>query len=191
MSMRRPIRWTILLGILFVFASPGFAEDFEVDLGTAASQTELRANSITVFPDGRGLPMGQGSVRDGESLYRAQCGACHGNSGIEGPASRLAGSDGFVSLRDPLRILRINKYPLLVMSVGAQWPYATSIFDYIRRAMPHMAPKSLSNNDVYALTAYILYLNDLVDENAVMTKDSLPRIEMPGRARSVDLFLGE
>lgn len=77
--------------------------------------------------------------------------------GKEGPASRLAGSDGFLSIRDPLRLLRIRKSPMLINSVGAQWPYATSLFDYTRRAMPHNTPKSLTNNEVYALTAYMLF----------------------------------
>ncbi|MDX5299664.1 MAG: cytochrome c, partial [Gammaproteobacteria bacterium] len=113
---------------------------------------------------------------------------CHGEDGIEGPAARLAGSDGFFSLSDPLRILRINQYPLLVLSVGAQWPYATSVFDYTRRAMPHHAPKSLSDEEVYALTAYLLYLNGLVEKNAVLDAESLPRVTMPGLERSVSAW---
>lgn len=187
MSTHRRLHWKVLTGILLAFASPGLAEDLEINLGSPATHEEQRASSVTVFPDGRGLPPGSGSVREGAELYLARCSSCHGERGIEGPASRLAGTDGFVSLRDPLRLLRINKHPLLVMSVGAQWPYATSLFDYIRRAMPHVAPKSLNNNEVYALTAYILYLNDLIDEKAVMTRKNLPGVEMPGRARSVDL----
>ncbi len=190
-SMRNTIRRTLLTGGLALLAVASSAGELEVNLGAPVSESELQTNSITVFPDGRGLPAGSGNVRDGESLYQTRCSSCHGESGIEGPAARLAGSDGFVSLSDPLRALRIKKFPLLVLSVGAQWPHATSIFDYIRRAMPHTAPKSLTNDEVYALTAYILYLNDLIDENDIMTKENLPGIEMPGRERSVDLFSNE
>ena len=147
-----------------------------------AAQT-IQRYAISVYPDGRNLPPGQGSVIAGGELYASQCAACHSANGKQGPAARLVGSDGFFSLDDPLRILRISEYPLLLLSVGGQWPYATSIFDYIRRAMPHHAPKSLSDDQVYAVTAYILHLNDLLDETAVLDKDSLPKVEMPGRKR--------
>ena len=121
----------------------------------------------------------------GAHLYQVHCAACHGAQGIEGPAARLVGSDGFFSWRDPLRPFRIAKYPLLVLSVGASWPYATTLFDYIRRAMPRQAPKSLTDDEVYALTAYLLQRNQLVDSDAVMNRDSLPRVVMPGLARTV------
>ena len=191
MSTRRLGGWILLVGTILTSVSPGSAGDVKVNLGNPATEAELLSKSITVFPDGRGLPPGSGSVREGAELYRARCGLCHGETGTEGPASRLAGSDGWLSFSDPLRILRIQKHPLLVLSVGAQWPYATSIFDYVRRAMPHMAPKSLTNNEVYALTAYILHLNDLIGEDAVLTKGNLPAVEMPGRARSVEVWRGE
>ena len=79
-------------------------------------------------------------MAQGARLYQAQCAACHGPRGIEGPAARLAGSDGWMGWDDPLRLLRIRKYPLLIQSVGARWPYATTLFDYVRRAMPDHAP---------------------------------------------------
>lgn len=189
--MRRIGGWILLAGLAWTPVSPGFADDLDVNLGAPATEAELSPLSITVFPDGRGLPPGRGSVGQGADLYLARCSFCHGETGIEGPASRLAGSDGWLSFSDPLRIVRIQKHPLLVMSVGAQWPYATSIFDYVRRAMPHMAPKSLTNDEVYALTAYILYLNELIGEDAVLTKENLPGVEMPGRARSVEVWQSE
>lgn len=190
-STRRLVPWILMVGMVSTIVSQGSAEDLEVNLGTPVTEAELRPRSITVFPDGRGLPSGRGSAEEGAELYRTRCGSCHGETGTEGPASRLAGSDGWLSLSDPLRILRIQKYPLLVMSVGAQWPYATSIFDYVRRAMPHMAPKSLTHDEVYALTAHILHLNELIAEDAVLTKENLPGVEMPGRARSFDVWRGE
>lgn len=157
------------------------------NLGTLVSQEELTAFDITVYPDGRNLPRGNGSALEGKQLYEQQCQMCHGPRGIEGPAARLAGGDGWFSFSDPLRILRIKDYPILLVSVGGMWPYATSIFDYIRRAMPHYAPKSLSNDQVYALTAYLLYLNNLLEEDANLDHSSILKIEMPGLLRSPSL----
>lgn len=157
-------------------------------LGVPLGETDIARFSITVFPDGRNLPPGQGTVPQGRRLYQSQCAMCHGADGIEGPGPRLAGSDGFFSLSDPLRILRILKHPRLIQSVGAQWPYATSIFDYVRRAMPHYAPKSLKDDDVYALTAYILYLNRLIEEDTTIDRASLPMVTMPGRSRTVSAW---
>ena len=87
-----------------------------------------------------------------------------------------------------MRVLRIRKYPLLVLSVGARWPYATTLFDYVRRAMPHPAPKSLSDDEVYALTAHLLHLNGLVPSTAVMNREALVRVTMPGLARTVSAW---
>lgn len=156
-----------------------------VGLGQPLERAQIERYAITIFPDGRNLPPGQGSVAQGATLYQAQCAACHGNKGIEGPAARLAGSDGFIGWSDPLRPLRVLKYPLLVVSVGARWPYATTLFDYVRRAMPHPAPKSLSDDEVYAVTAHLLHLNDLVPSAAVMNRETLPRVVMPGLAKTV------
>lgn len=159
-----------------------------IGLGQPLPQAQIDRFSITIFPDGRNLPPGQGSVAQGASLYQAQCAACHGDVGIEGPAARLAGSDGFFGWSDPLRVLRIRKYPLLVVSVGARWPYATTLFDYVRRAMPHHAPKSLTDDAVYALTAHLLHLNDLVPSTAVMNREALLRVTMPGLAKTVSAW---
>lgn len=149
----------------------------------AATETRY---AITVYPDGRNLPPGSGSARQGRTLYTKQCAFCHGETGKEGPAARLIGSDGFWSWQDPLRPLRVLKHPLLINSVGAQWPYATTIFDYIRRAMPHHAPKSLQADEVYALTAYILQANGLIQADTTMNAQSLPLVVMPGKKRGHD-----
>jgi cytochrome c len=156
-----------------------------VGLGVPLESAQIARFDITIFPDGRNLPKGQGSVAHGGKLFQAHCAACHGEKGIEGPAARLAGSDGFFGWNDPLRILRIKEYPLLVQSVGARWPYATTLFDYVRRAMPYHAPKSLSDDEVYAITGQVLYLNGLVEADAVMTPESMRRVVMPARARTV------
>ncbi len=155
------------------------------NLGQEIPTAEAQGLSTTVFPDGRGLPAGVGSVAQGKVIYAQQCAMCHGARGIEGPAARLAGSDGFISWSDPLRPLRVLKHPILVLSVGAQWPYATSIFDYVRRAMPYHAPKTLSDDEVYAVTGYVLHLNRLVAADAVMDRQTLPAVKMPGLARTV------
>lgn len=168
---------------LLLALGTGAAAQPLIGLGQPLAPETLQRYAISVFPDGRNLPAGAGSVHAGRALYASRCAGCHGAKGREGPAARLAGSDGFFSLDDPLRILRIREQPLLLLSVGGLWPYATTIFDYTRRAMPHHAPKSLNHDQVYALSAYILYLNGLLEETAVLDRDSLPRVAMPGRAR--------
>ncbi|MCH8498863.1 MAG: cytochrome c [Marinobacter sp.] len=175
---------TLVLILLALWTVTGRADDVTPGLGQPLSLDTLSLYAITVFPDGRGLPAGQGSVAEGRVLYHQQCAFCHGNTGVEGPAARLAGQDGLISLRDPLRPLRIRKYPILVLSVG-MWPHATTLFDYTRRAMPHYAPKSLSDDEVYALAAYLLHLNGLLDKTATMNAESLPQVVMPGRQRAV------
>jgi hypothetical protein len=179
MFMYEASRWTVLVVGLTISLS-GITEDAAPDLGSPLTEVEITKVSITIFPDGHNLPKGQGSVTEGEKLYLERCALCHGKSGTEGPSNRLTGSIGLFSIWDPLRIQRIqNTNPLLVMSTGQQWPYASSIFDFVRRAMPRFAPKTLTNNEVYALTAYILYLNDLVDEDRVLDRENLTLVEMP------------
>lgn len=159
-----------------------------VGLAQPLSSEEVVRYAITIFPDGRNLPPGQGSVAQGARLYARHCAACHGAQGIEGPASRLVGSDGFIAWNDLLRPLRVRQYPLQVLSVGAMWPYATTVFDYVRRGMPMHAPKSLTDDEVYAITAHLLHWNGLVAANAVMDKESLPQVVMPGRDRTVSAW---
>lgn len=138
----------VALMFFCIVAPAARAQDVRTGLGTPLRESEIEKYAITVFPDGTGLPLGQGTVLQGAQLYKEQCMMCHGEKGIEGPAARLAGSDGWFSMSDPLRILRIKKYPILLISVGAMWPYATTIFDYTRRAMPHGSSKSLSRKSV-------------------------------------------
>jgi len=178
----------IFLLIFVLFANNAISEslydDLKTQLAEPLSSNEIQRYNMTIFPDGTNLPIGSGSAEQGETLYNAQCMSCHGEKGIEGPAARLAGNDGWFSLSDPLRILRIEKHPILLISVGSLWPHASSIFDYIRRAMPHYAPKSLNNDACYALTAYILYLNDIIDEKSILDKTSIMAVEMPAKSRN-------
>jgi cytochrome c len=159
-----------------------------IGLGQPLSPADVERYAITIFPDGRNLPPGRGSVEQGARLYAMHCAACHGAKGTEGPAARLVGSDGFIGWSDPLRPLRVRKYPLQVLSVGAMWPYATTVFDYVRRGMPMHAPKSLTDDEVYGITAHLLHLNGLVASDAVMDKEKLPRVVMPGRDRTVSAW---
>ncbi|OGB17856.1 MAG: hypothetical protein A2W72_07130 [Burkholderiales bacterium RIFCSPLOWO2_12_67_14] len=168
--------------VLWTAAAPARAQP---GLGMPLAATDLAALPVTVFPDGRGLPPGQGSVPQGQGLYAQHCAACHGDTGREGPRARLVGSDGFWAWNDPLRPLRVLKQPLQVLSVGAQWPYAAPVYDYIWRAMPYQAPKSLAPSEVYAITAYLLHLNGLLAADATLDRNSLPRVRMPGLARTV------
>lgn len=161
--------------LFLVFSSQGsVAGEIKTSGGVSVEKAEADQWSITVYPDGRNLPEGQGDARTGETLYQAQCLACHGVEGDRGVAPRLAGSLGYPEW---------SKHPLHALTVGA-WPYTTAIFDYIRRAMPHHAPKTLSDSDSYALTAYILHLNGLIENDYVLDRESLMKIEMPYRQKS-------
>ena len=183
------LNWKItVMVILFIFNYSVFAQqtndnNVSIHLGKPLLKNEIAPFDITIFPNGKNLPTGSGSVTEGKALYKNRCAMCHGKQGIEGPAARLAGSDGWFSLSDPLRILRIEKYPVLLISVGSLWPYATSILDYIRRAMPHYNPKSLTNNESYALTAHILYLNGIIEDDQWLNKKNITGINMPAQQR--------
>jgi cytochrome c len=122
-----------------------------------------------VGPQGKELPPGRGTAREGASIYAQKCAACHGATGTEGPADRLVGGQGTLAGDRPVR------------TVGSYWPYATTVWDYINRAMPVNNPGSLTPNEVYALTAFILSRNGIVQETEVMDRESLPKVRMPNR----------
>ncbi|WP_218048810.1 c-type cytochrome [Curvivirga aplysinae] len=150
------------------------AEEIKTSGGTAMEQSEIDKWSITIYPDGRNLPDGSGTAKIGKPLYEDQCVDCHGVDGDKGIAPRLVGQMGYQEW---------NPHPLLALTVAA-WPNTTTIFDYIRRGMPHHSPKTLSDSDVYALTAYILHLNNLIGENDVLDRETLKEIEMPYKDKS-------
>jgi len=139
-------------------------ELWHTPLGKPLSVTHVQ----TIWPDGRGLPAGQGSVAGGERLYVEQCQACHGERGTGGSGGHLAGRSALAG-PDPDR------------TVVNYWPHATTVFDYIRRAMPYAAPQSLSNDEYYAIPAYVLFLNELIGEDDKMDATSLPKLAMPNR----------
>lgn len=143
-------------------------------LGRVASGAEVAAWDISIPPSGAGLPSGRGTPKEGEAVYVAQCQACHGPKGEGTPADRLVGGIGSLGTGKQ------------VMTVGSFWPYATTLFDYTRRAMPTTKPLSLTNDEVYAVTAYILYLNGIIPEGAEMNAQTLPQVRMPNRDGFID-----
>ena len=138
--------------------------------GRRASPSEITAADITVFPDGSGLPNGRATAREGRLVYGEHCAACHGEMG--------RGNDNFPALAGGVGSLS-GGTPLL--TVGSYWPYATTLWDYTRRAMPYPRPGSLTPQEVYAVTAYVLYLNGIVEEDFVLDERTLPRVRMPNR----------
>ncbi|OKO89021.1 cytochrome C [Bradyrhizobium sp. NAS80.1] len=148
-----------------VLASPALAFDF----GRPATPDEIKLWDIDVGPDGKGLPDGAGTVAQGKQVFSDNCAACHGDNGQGGIKDRLVGGQGTLASGMPVK------------TVGSFWPYATTLFDYIHRAMPYPTPGSLSTDDTYAVTAYILSLNGIVPADAKLDKASLPKIRMPNR----------
>ena len=139
-------------------------------VGEDASVEEIAGWDIDIRPDGLGLPAGSASAEDGEMLYEDQCASCHGSFGEGvGRYPVLAGGEGTLTEDRPEK------------TVGSFWPYASTLWDYIHRAMPFTMPQSLSDEEVYAITAYVLYLNDLVDYEFELTQDNLALIEMPNK----------
>ena len=137
--------------------------------GSPVSAAEIARWDISIPPSGAGLPAGSGTAKQGEAVYVAQCQACHGPKGVGKPADPLVGGIGSLATAKPLR------------TVGSYWPYATTLFDYTRRAMPIGNPLSLSDDEVYAVTAYVLYLNGIIGENSEMNAKTLSQVKMPNR----------
>jgi S-disulfanyl-L-cysteine oxidoreductase SoxD len=137
--------------------------------GTPVSAEEIARFDISIPPSGAGLPKGGGNARQGLQVYEQKCMACHGAKGTGKPADALVGGIGSLATARPVR------------TVGSYWPYATTLFDYVRRAMPLTNPLSLSDDEVYAVSAYVLFLNGIVGEDAVMNAQTLPQVKMPNR----------
>jgi mono/diheme cytochrome c family protein len=140
-------------------------------LGQAMTQAELAFWDSAILVDGSNLPAGSGTSVQGKVVYQQKCAACHGATGAEKDTrlTPLIGGQGSLATAQPVRTL------------GSYWPYSTIVFDYIRRAMPFNAPKTLSNDEVYAITAYLLQANGIIGEAAVMDRTTLPAVQMPNR----------
>ena len=139
-------------------------------LGRAATAADIAAVGMSVGPDGVGLPPGKATAREGRALFEAKCASCHGLHG-EGnaPYPALVGGEGSLKSAQP------------ILTIGSYWPYATTVWDYVNRAMPYQSPGTLTSQQVYALTAYLLYLNKIVTERQIIDQTTLPRVRMPNR----------
>jgi cytochrome c len=182
MFNRRRVRWLIrwlirgLMATCCATAMGAALAQSTPGIGAAVSDAELQATGIPIMPSGEGLPPGSGDAVAGATVYQTNCIACHGQEGTNGINDRLVGGAGSLTNARPIK------------TVGSYWPYATTLFDYVRRAMPYQAPGSLDDNEVYAVTAYLLYLNDIVGERDAMSATTLPSVRMPNRGGFVRVY---
>lgn len=148
----------------------------KLGIGREATAEEIAGWNISIRPDGQGLPVGRGTVKGGEPLYVERCAACHGEFGESaGRWPILAGGAGTLASHDPVK------------SIGSYWPYASTLIDYIRRAMPFGASQTLTNDELYAITAYVLYLNDVIqDENFELSDKNFTAIKLPNQLNFID-----
>ena len=158
----------------------GVAAAQSPNLGKTISPEDLATWDISIGPDGAGLPPGSGTPKQGEEVFTMKCQACHNAKGAGQPNDRLVGGQGTIAGDKPA-----------VKTVGSYWPYATTLFDYIRRAMPLPQSKSLSNDEVYAVAAYILNLNGVIGETDTLDAKSLPQVKMPNREGFTPFHRGE
>lgn len=178
--MNRPAITSIL--ILAGISAPGFCHAGSAvvpagpELGRAATPAEISRWDREVAPDGTGLPPGEGTPRQGEHVYEQQCLSCHGKGGLGDSGDQLAGA----------RMGLTSDYP--EKTIGNFWPYATTLFDFIRRSMPMTAPQSLSDDEVYAVTAYLLYLNGIIGRDDALNAKTLARIKMPNRNGFINVY---
>jgi S-disulfanyl-L-cysteine oxidoreductase SoxD len=173
MSMRERLLCAVALAL-----AAGLGTAIAADgqrFGQPIAPEDTAAWDISIAPDGVGLPPGSGIPAQGAVVYAEKCAACHGQKGEGQPNDRLVG--GQLTGDQPA-----------VKTVGSYWPYATTLFDYTRRAMPWQLPKSLTNDEVYAVSAYILRLNGIIGDNDVMNATTLPKVTMPNRDGFISLY---
>jgi cytochrome c len=172
MRSRARARFFASLAWSAALATAAFADD-RFGFGQPVATLDVAAWNVDVAPSGS-LPAGQGSVADGLRVYASTCAQCHGSNGQGGPMDRLVGGSGTLNTATPVK------------TIGSYWPYATTIFDYIRRAMPFDRPGTLTNDQVYAVTAYLLNQNGIVAPGAVMNARTLKGVVMPNHARFIE-----
>jgi cytochrome c len=161
--------WLRTVVVAALCAGALIARSHASEFGRAATADDIKAWDIDVRPDGEGLPSGRGTVSQGRAVYDDNCAACHGANGRDGIKDRLAGGQGSLTSNNPVK------------TIGSFWPYATTLFDYIHRAMPYQAPGSLTADETYAVAAYLLSLNGILPPDGSLDRDSLPRVKMPNR----------
>ncbi len=169
--------------VTFAFGT-GVAFGAGPDLGEPISPAELALWDIDIQPDGAGLPAGSGTPDQGASIFAEQCSACHGDGG-KGAATTTSGAPAAPPVVSDVKRNGIDDTTL---TIANYWPYATTLFDYIRRAMPWTAPRSLTDDQVYALTAYILAENKLIDAKLTIDAQTLPKVQMPNRDGFIPRF---
>jgi hypothetical protein len=162
-------RFAYLFPVVVFLLMPSVCSAQGPNLGRPLTPEEIRKIDITVTPDGRGLPAGSGSVSAGAAVYAKSCQSCHGAQGAGKPQDQLTGGVGSLGSGKPIK------------TAVSYWPAATTLFDYIRRAMPITSPQSLTNDEVYAVTAYILSIDGIVPSDAMLDAKSLPRVKMPNK----------
>ncbi len=177
MSMRNAL---LVAACGLALVSVGAAAADSPNLGRPATAEEVAAWDISIGPDGAGLPAGSGTAKQGEAVYAAKCLACHGEKGGGKPNDQLVGGQGTIASDKPA-----------VKTVGSYWPYATTVFDYVRRAMPYNESKSLTNDEVYAVSAYILNLNGIIAEGDTLDAQTLTKVKMPNREGFVPFARGK
>ncbi|MGB8856257.1 MAG: cytochrome c [Burkholderiales bacterium] len=158
---------TKLFFLLLLATQTAFAADNSPRLGKPTTEAEIKSTNLSIYPDGRGLPTGRGNVQQGKPLFEKHCASCHGEKGIGASATELANGTHALTSASPDK------------TIGTYWPYATTLFDFIRRGMPMTAPGSLTNDETYALTAYLLQLNNVINEKQEMNAQALPKVMMP------------
>jgi S-disulfanyl-L-cysteine oxidoreductase SoxD len=177
MSTRNLVCTTLALvfsGCASAGVTPGTMES--PNLGREATPAQIAGWDISVGPDGVGLPPGKGTPAMGATVYEQKCQVCHGAKGAGQPNDRLVGGQGTLAAKTPVR------------TIGSYWPYATTVFDYVRRSMPYLQSQSLSDNEVYAVTAYLLNLNGIIGENDEMNAQTLPKVRMPNQSNFIIMY---
>ena len=146
------------------------------NLGRSVTPAEIAGWDISIPPDGTGLPPGSGTPAQGAVVYTQKCQSCHGENGAGKPNDQLVGGQGTLTSAKPVR------------TIGSYWPYASTVFDYVRRAMPYTQSKSLTNEEVYAVTAYLLHLNGIIGAQDEMNAQTLPQVKMPNRDNFIMVY---
>lgn len=165
-----------ILGLIALTGCAGSPVTETPDLGRVATPAEVAGWDVSIAPDGRGLPPGRGTSSQGAIVYQQKCQNCHGEKGSGQPNDRLVGGHGTLASKTPVR------------TIGSYWPYATTVFDYVRRSMPYVQPQSLTDDEVYAVTAYLLSLNGIIGENDVIDARTLPKVTMPNQDNFIRMY---